>query len=117
MQPITQDSLDPKLNDIRTCERRSINGWSDRLFRPKHPVSRDDASIPDISVQVMISTTIRPPPSSNPAPTLQNHIFSLEKRGFGDDSGDSQDDSPGAKAVHKTMICAGAAPAGMDMHK
>ena len=41
-------------------------------------------------------------PSSNPAPPLQNSMFSLEKRGFGDDSGDSQDDSPGAKAAHKT---------------
>ena len=29
-------------------------------------------------------------------------MFSLEKRGFEDDSGDSQDDSPGAKAAHKT---------------
>jgi len=29
-------------------------------------------------------------------------MFSLEKRGFGDDSGDSVDDSPGAKAAHKT---------------
>jgi hypothetical protein len=28
-------------------------------------------------------------PSSNPAPPLQNHMFSLDKRGFGDDSGDS----------------------------
>jgi hypothetical protein len=36
--------------------------------------------------------------SSNPAPPLQNHPFSLEKRGFEDDSGDS----PGAKAAHKT---------------
>ena len=41
-------------------------------------------------------------PSSNPAPPLQNHMFSLEKRGFVDDSGDSQDDSPGSKAAHKT---------------
>ena len=40
--------------------------------------------------------------SSNPAPPLQNHIFPLEKRRFEDDSGDSQDDSPGAKAAHKT---------------
>jgi len=38
---------------------RSIIGWSDRLFRPKHPVSRDDASILDISVLAMNSTTIR----------------------------------------------------------
>ena len=37
----------------------------------------------------MNSTTIRISTSSNPAPPLQNHIFSLEKRGFGDDSGDS----------------------------
>ena len=29
-------------------------------------------------------------------------MFSLEKRGFGDDSGDSLDDSPGSKAAHKT---------------
>jgi hypothetical protein len=29
-------------------------------------------------------------------------MFSLEKRGFVDDSGDSLDDSPGAKAAHKT---------------
>ena len=41
-------------------------------------------------------------PSSNPAPPLQNSMFSLEKRGFGDDSGDSLGDSPGAKAAHKT---------------
>jgi hypothetical protein len=41
-------------------------------------------------------------PSSNPAPPLQNSMFSLKKRGFGDDSGDSLDDSPGAKAAHKT---------------
>jgi hypothetical protein len=41
-------------------------------------------------------------PSSNPAPPLQNSMFSLEKRGFGDDSGDSLDDSPGSKAAHKT---------------
>jgi hypothetical protein len=40
--------------------------------------------------------------SSNPAPPLQNHMFSLEKRGFEDDSGDSLDDSPGSKAAHKT---------------
>jgi hypothetical protein len=42
------------------------------------------------------------PPSSNPAPPLQNHMFSLEKRGFRGDSGDSQDDSPRGKAAHKT---------------
>jgi hypothetical protein len=29
-------------------------------------------------------------------------MFSLEKRGFEDDSGDSLDDSPGSKAAHKT---------------
>jgi hypothetical protein len=29
-------------------------------------------------------------------------MFSLEKRGFADDSGDSLDDSPGGKAAHKT---------------
>jgi hypothetical protein len=34
-------------------------------------------------------------------------MFSLEKRGFGDDSGDSLDDSPGAKAAHKTVISTG----------
>ena len=38
---------------------RSINGWSDRLFRANHPVSRDDASIPDISFPAVNSTTIR----------------------------------------------------------
>ena len=43
-------------------------------------------------------------------------MFSLEKRGFEDDSGDSLDDSPGTKAAHKTTISIGAAPAGMDMH-
>jgi len=46
-------------------------------------------------------------------------MFSLEKRGFEDDSGDSQDDSLkcfwGARQ-RKTMISPGAAPAGMDMH-
>jgi hypothetical protein len=41
-------------------------------------------------------------PSSNPAPPLQNSMFSLEKRGFRGDSGDSQDDSPRGKAAHKT---------------
>ena len=41
-------------------------------------------------------------PSSNPAPPQQNSMFSLEKRGFEDDSGDSLDDSPGGKAAHKT---------------
>jgi hypothetical protein len=29
-------------------------------------------------------------------------MFSLEKRGFEDDAGDSLDDSPGSKAAHKT---------------
>jgi hypothetical protein len=29
-------------------------------------------------------------------------MFSIEKRGFGDDSGDSLDDSPGAKAARET---------------
>jgi hypothetical protein len=29
-------------------------------------------------------------------------MFSLEKRGFEDDAGDSLDDSPGAKAAHET---------------
>ena len=38
---------------------RSIIGWSDRLFRPNHPVSRDDASMPEIPVLAMNSTTIR----------------------------------------------------------
>ena len=33
-------------------------------------------------------------------PLLQNHLFSLEKRGFVGDSDDSLDDSPGAKAAH-----------------
>ena len=46
-------------------------------------------------------------PSSNPAPPLQNSMFSLEKRGFGDDAGDSLDDSPGSKAAHKTVISTG----------
>ena len=55
-------------------------------------------------------------PSSNPAPPLQNHMFSLEKRGFEDDSCDSLDDSPGTKAAHKTTISIGAAPAGMGVH-
>jgi hypothetical protein len=41
-------------------------------------------------------------------------MFSLEKRGFEDDSCDSLDDSPGTKAAHKTTISTGAAPAGMD---
>jgi hypothetical protein len=34
-------------------------------------------------------------------------MFSLEKRGFEDDSGDSLDDSPGGKAAHETMIFSG----------
>jgi hypothetical protein len=33
-------------------------------------------------------------------PLLQNHLFSQEKRGLADDSGDSLDDSPGTKAAH-----------------
>ena len=49
-------------------------------------------------------------------PPPQNSMISLGKQRSGDDSGDSVDDSPGAKAAHKTMISAGAAPAGMDMH-
>jgi hypothetical protein len=60
------------------------------------------------------------PPSSNPAPPLQNHMFSLEKPGFEDDSGDSlarlTEMFVGSKAAHKTMISPGEAPAGMDMH-
>jgi hypothetical protein len=47
-------------------------------------------------------------------------MFSMEKRWFGDDSGDSlarlTEMFLGAKAAHKTMISTGAAPAGMDMH-
>jgi hypothetical protein len=47
-------------------------------------------------------------------------MISLEKRRFGDDSGDSlarlTEMFLGAKAAHKTMISTGAAPAGMDMH-
>jgi hypothetical protein len=47
-------------------------------------------------------------------------MFSLEKRGFRDDSGDSlarlTEMFLGSKAAHKTMISTGAAPAGMDMH-
>jgi hypothetical protein len=43
-------------------------------------------------------------------------MFSREKRGFEDDSRDSQDDSPGSEAAHKTMISAGAAPASMHVH-
>ena len=35
-------------------------------------------------------------------PLLQNHLFPLEKRRLRGDSGDSLDDSPGAKAAHKT---------------
>jgi hypothetical protein len=34
-------------------------------------------------------------------------MFFLEKRGFGGDSGDSLDDSPGSKAAHKTVISTG----------
>jgi hypothetical protein len=45
-------------------------------------------------------------------------MFSLEKRGFEDDSGDSlarlTEMFLGSKAAHKTMISQGAAPAGMD---
>jgi hypothetical protein len=47
-------------------------------------------------------------------------MFSLEKRGFGDDSGDSLARLTGmflgAKAAHKTMLATGAAPAGMDRY-
>ncbi len=57
-------------------------------------------------------------PRSNPAPPLQNSMISLEKRRFGDDSGDSlarlTEMFLGAKAAHSTMISTWAAPAGMD---
>jgi len=47
-------------------------------------------------------------------------MISLDKRGFGDDSGDSlarlTEMFLGAKAAHKTMISTGAAPAGIDMN-
>ncbi|MFZ4083794.1 MAG: hypothetical protein ACOYKN_21395 [Pirellula sp.] len=47
-------------------------------------------------------------------------MISLEKRRFGDDSGDLfarlAEMFLGAKAAHETMISPGAAPAGMDMH-
>ena len=72
------------------------------MFRPKHLISRDDASIPDISVPAMISTTIRTYLVRILPPLLQNHPLSLEKRRLRGDSGDSQDDSPGTKAAHKT---------------
>jgi hypothetical protein len=53
-------------------------------------------------------------------PLLQNSMFSLEKPGFEDDSGDSlarlTEMFLGSKVAHKTMISTGAAPAGMDMH-
>ena len=59
--------------------------------------------------------------SSNPTPPLQNSMLSLEKRGFGDDSGDSlarlTEMFLGSKAAHKTTISTGAAPAGMDRYR
>ncbi|MEY3173135.1 MAG: hypothetical protein RLZZ436_1049 [Planctomycetota bacterium] len=53
----------------------------DHTLRPRHFVSRDDASIPDISVPAMISTTIRTPLVRILPPLLQNHLFSLENEG------------------------------------
>ena len=70
------------------------------MFRPKHLISRDDASIPDISVPAMISTTIRTYLVRILPPLLQNHPLSLEKRRLRGDSDDSLDDSPGTKAAH-----------------
>ena len=115
MQPITQASLDPKLNDIRDLRaEQSLDGvigcfglcilyrGTTRAF----PTSRSGNEFYYDSNST----------SSNPAPPLQNSMFSLEKRGFEDDSGDSLDDSPGTKAAHKTTISIGAAPAGMDRH-
>ena len=52
------------------------------------------AELNTITIQTYLVLILLPP--------LQNSMFSLEKRGFGDDSGDSLDDSPGAKAAHKT---------------
>ena len=81
-----------------------------------HPVSRDDAGIPDIPVPAMTTTTIRTRLVRILPPLLQNHMFSLEKRGFEDDSGRLTEMFLGSKAAHKTMNSTGAAPAGMDMH-
>jgi len=53
-----------------------------------------------MSVPAMISTTIRTQLVRILPPLLQNHLFSLEKRGFRGDSGDSLDDSPEGKAAH-----------------
>ena len=79
MQPITQASLDPKLNDIgRLRAEQSLDGVID-CFGPSILVSRDDASIPDISVPAMISTTIRTQLVRILPPLLQNHPFSPGK--------------------------------------
>ena len=51
--------------------------WSDRLFRSKHPVSKDDASIPDIPVLAMSTTTIRTHLVRILPPLLQNHLLFL----------------------------------------
>ena len=100
MQPITQASLDPKVNDIRHLRaEQTLDGLID-CFGPSILVSRDDASIPNISVPAMISTTIRTQLVRILPPLLQNSVFSLEKRGFRGDSDDSLDDSPGGKAAH-----------------
>jgi hypothetical protein len=69
------------------------------MFPVNHPVSTDDAHSRHLcsgSEHHYDSNST----SSNPVPPLQNGMFSLEKRGLGDDSGDSQDDSPGTKAAH-----------------
>jgi len=44
---------------ISELASRSIIRWSDRLLWPKHPVSRDDVSIPGIFVSAVNTTTIR----------------------------------------------------------
>jgi hypothetical protein len=44
---------------ISKLASQSINGRSDRLVQLNHLVSKDEASIPDISVAAMNSTTIR----------------------------------------------------------
>jgi hypothetical protein len=97
MQPTTQANLNPKLNDIRHLRAdQSLDGVID-CFGPSNLVSKDDASIPDIPALAMSTTTIRTHLVRILPPLLQNHLFSLGKRGFRGDSGDSLDDSPGGR--------------------
>ncbi len=100
MQPITQPSLDPNLNDIRHLRaEQTLDGLID-CFGPSILYRGTTRAFPDTSVPARNSTTIRTYLVRILPPLLQKHLFSLEKRVFGGDSDDSLDDSPGTKAAH-----------------